>query len=270
MKIKTVKVGEVEYAALDAQGLPIYVHNDGREIGFDAQASVTRIAGLNRESQTHRESLEAAQLKLKGFEGIDDPEAARAALGTIGNLKAGDLKTAEQVEEIKREARKAAEQQVADTARQSATRLQELEQQANKYRDELYAEKVGGSFSRSEFVQKRIAVPADMLQDRFGKNFKVEDGKIVPYGPDGNKIYSRTRPGEVADFEEGLEFLVESYPHKGQILKGTGHSGTGAPQGTAPLSPGGKPTMTRTAFEALGPTEKRAAVASHQLVDGPA
>ena len=37
--------------------------------------------------------------------------------------------------------------------------------------------------------------------------------------PNGNEIYSRSRPGEKADFEEALEALVGAYPNKDAILK---------------------------------------------------
>jgi hypothetical protein len=69
------------------------------------------------------------------------------------------------------------------------------------------------------------------VQARFGQNFKIENGKIVATDLTGNKIFSRARPGEHADFEEALEILVDQYPHKDQILKGTGSSGSGASPG---------------------------------------
>ena len=78
-----------------------------------------------------------------------------------------------------------------------------------------------------------------MVQATFGKAFKIEDGKVVAYDAHGQKIFSRTRPGEIADFDEALETLVEQYPHEEHILKGSGANGGGA-GGSAP--PGsGKP-----------------------------
>lgn len=49
----------------------------------------------------------------------------------------------------------------------------------------------------------------------------------MAYGTDGQRIYSRARPGEVADFDEALESLVGGYPHKDSILKGGQGSGGG-------------------------------------------
>jgi len=81
------------------------------------------------------------------------------------------------------------------------------------------------------------------VQARFGQAFKVEDGKVVAYDPAGNKIFSRSRAGEVADFDEALEALVDQYPYKDQILRGSGASGGGASPGggTSGGAAGGKP-----------------------------
>jgi hypothetical protein len=268
MKLKTVTIEGKTYAVVDDNGQPVYTHNDGRDLPFDAPGTMARIGGLNKEAQTHREAFEAAQATLKRFEGIEDPDAARQALTTVGNLKAGDLKTAAEVEAIKEAARKAAETQQADIGRQSAAKIDELTKERDTFRDGLYAEKVGGAFSRSKFITDKSTVPPDMMQAMFGKHFKIEDGKIVPYGPDGNKIYSTVKGGEVADFEEGLEYLVNSYPNKGNILKGAGHNGgSGAPGqgGQQGGKAGDKPTMTRQAFDGMS---KAAAVKSHTIVDG--
>jgi hypothetical protein len=267
MKLKTVTVGDQTFAALDDKGMPVYVYDDGKEAGFDAVATSTRISALNREAQQHREAKEAAEGKLKLFDGIEDPEAARGALGTVKNLQAGELKTAAQIDEIKAEARKAAEKQVEEATRQLTAQLKEREQSEAKLTSELFNEKVGGAFARSKFISEKAAVPADMLRNTFGQNFKIEDGKVVPYGADGQRLYSSTRPGEVADFEEGLQTLVNSYPYKDQILKGTGHSGTGAKPGQGSAQVNGKPAMLRSTFETLGAAERAATVKSHAIVD---
>ena len=43
MKLKTVEVNGQNYAALDDNGLPIYVYADGKEIGFDAAHAIGKI-----------------------------------------------------------------------------------------------------------------------------------------------------------------------------------------------------------------------------------
>jgi hypothetical protein len=227
MKLKTIEVNGKTYAEVDGDK-PVYVHADGKETAFDAPATVATISRLNGEAKGHREEKEAAQLKLKTFEGIEDGDAARKALETVKNLKDGELVTAGKVDEIKAAARKAAEDQVAAAAKASAEQLKLIETERDKLQGELYGEKIGGAFSRSKFITEKSAIPADLVQARFGQNFKIEDGKVVAYDQSGNKIYSRAKPGELADFEEGLESLIDAYPYKDQILKGAGGNGGGS------------------------------------------
>ncbi|WP_312537700.1 DUF6651 domain-containing protein [Stutzerimonas nitrititolerans] len=214
-----LKIDENGNAVLQ-DGKPVYVHDDGKEVAFDAPATVATITRLNAEARTHREGKEAAERLLKGFEGIEDPSAARKALETLANLDAKKLVDAGEIEKVKSEISKAFQAQLDE----ANTKAQTLEQQ-------LYGEKIGGSFARSKVIAEKLAVPADMVQATFGNRFKIEDGKVVAYDANGNKIFSRARPGELADFDEALETLVEQYPYKDHILKGSGANGGGAPNG---------------------------------------
>lgn len=251
MKLKLDEQGHV----VVQDGKPVYVHDDGKEVPFDAAAAVSKIATLNREAQGHREAKEAAEAKAKAFEGIEDAEAARKALETIKNIDEGKLLSAGKVEEIKAAAQRAAQEQVAAASKAHAEKLASTEAERNKLIAELYAEKIGGSFNRSKFIAEKVAIPADLMQARFGAAFKVEDGKPVAYDASGNKIYSRSRPGDLADFDEALEFLVEQYPNRDHILKGSGANGGGAQGGG---NGGGKKVLNRAQFAQLSPAEQSA------------
>src|ERR1700754_878130 len=89
---------------------PVYVHDDGKEVAFDAPGTVATISRLNGEAKGHREAKEAAEASLKRFEGIADPEVAKRALETVKNLDDGKLLQADKVDEIKRAAVKATEE----------------------------------------------------------------------------------------------------------------------------------------------------------------
>ena len=104
--------GTIATSGEGAQKLPIFIHADGREAPFDADTTVSNIGRLNGEAKSHREAKEAAELRLKSFEGIEDGAAALTALTTVKNLGAGELKTAAQVQEIKDAAAKSARESV--------------------------------------------------------------------------------------------------------------------------------------------------------------
>ncbi|TGU44643.1 hypothetical protein EN788_22265 [Mesorhizobium sp. M2D.F.Ca.ET.145.01.1.1] len=225
-------------------GKPVYKHPDGKEVAFDAVSTVATISRLNSEAKNHREAKEAAEKALKAFEGITDPEAAIKALTTVKNLDDKKLVDAGEVEKVKAEAIKAVRAEFDPIVKERDT-----------LKSDLHNEKIGGSFARSKFIGDKIAVPADFVQARFGQQFDIKDGKVIAKDMAGNPIYSRAKPGELAEFEEALEILVDAYPQKDHILKGTGSSGSGARPSNGNGVNGAK-SMTRAQFDAL-PLESR-------------
>jgi len=239
-----LKLDEQGHVVLQ-DGKPVYVHDDGKEVPFDAPGTVATITRLNAEAKTHREGKEAAEQALKAFDGITDGAAAKKALEIVSNLDQKKLVDAGEIDRVKAEISKAFQGQ-----------LDEATNKASGLEKQLYDEMIGGNFSRSKLIGEKLAIPADMVQARFGQNFKIEDGKPVAYDQTGNKIYSRARPGEVADFDEALESLVEQYPYRDHIMKSSGANGGGA---QPPGSGGnGKKTISRSQFDALDPHGKHA------------
>jgi hypothetical protein len=239
MKLKLDENGHVVLA----DGKPVYVHDDGKEIPFDAPGTVATISRLNGEAKGHRERAEKAESTLKQFEGIDDVAAARKAIETVRNLDAKKLVDAGEVEKVRAEAIKAVEEKYAP-----------ITAERDKLQAALVSEKVGGAFSRSKLIAEKLAIPADIVQARFGEAFKVEGNAVVAYDKAGNKLFSRAKPGELADFDEALDILIEQYPYRDQILKSSGASGSsssGAGSGT-----GGKRSLTRAQFDAMDPASK--------------
>lgn len=240
MKLKLDDKGSV----VVQDGKPVYVKDDGTEVAFDVVGTTATIARLNGEAKGHRERAEAAEGKLKGFEGIEDQAAAIKALATVKNLDDKKLIDAGEAEKVKAEITKAFEKQLADAKAVSET-----------LQGQLFAEKVGGSFARSKYIADKLAIPADLVEARFGKHFAVDNGQIVATDANGNKIYSAANPGALAGFDEALETLVSQYPQKDHILKGTGANGGGSQNSGA----GGHQTKGNLGGNA---SERAAAIAS--------
>lgn len=217
MKLKLDENGNV----VVQDGKPVYVYDDGKEAPFDAPQAMAKISELNNEAKQHRQAKEKAEADLKKFDGIDDPAKAKEALKTVANLDDKKLIDAGEAEKVKQAAIAVYE-----------GKLTEANAKAEKLQGQLHAELIGGSFSRSKFVAEKLAMPVDMVQAYFGKHFSIdENGAIIAKDNHGNEIFSRTSPGSRAGFEEALEFLVESYPNKDAILKGSGSSGGGSGAG---------------------------------------
>ncbi|MFZ6655930.1 DUF6651 domain-containing protein [Undibacterium sp. TJN19] len=242
--------------ALDADKKPIYINADGAEAPFDADATVAHIGRLNGESKAHRVAKEAAEAALKPFKdaGIEDAAAAAQAITLAKNIKDGDLVTAGKVQEIKDAATRTAQEQVASATRAAEEKQRALSEQNEKLTQNLNNHIIGGSFTGSKFIAEKLAIPADIAQTFFGSRFKVDEGKLVPMDAQGNPIFSATRHGEHADFEEAIQLMVGQYANKDMILKGSGASGGGARAGAG--GTGGKKEITRAQFDALDPAAR--------------
>lgn len=223
---------------VDADGNPIYIHADGTEGAIKS----TTIAERNAEAQRHRVRAETAEEKLKAFDGID-PEKAKAALETVKSITDGDLIKKGEAERIREEIRKGFETQIADK-----------DTTINGLNSKLSSTHLGLAFNGSKFIADKLAIPADIVRATFGGNFKVdpETGKITAIASDGNPVMSKKNLGNPADFEEALEMIVENYPHKDAIMKGTNAGGSGN-NGGGGNNNAGKKVYRRDEFAKLPP-----------------
>lgn len=230
--------------AVDGSGNPIYVDGTGREMSVEHGT----IARLNNEAKGHREAKEAAEAKLVAYKDID-PVKAREALETVGKLSNKELIEAGKVDEVKRE-----------ITQQYEGRLSEAQKAQDTLQQRINGMTVETAFKGSDFIRDNIAMPADFFQAAFKERFKVEDGKMVPIGSDGNPLYSKKRVGEIADFDEALSMFVENHPQKDMILKapdarGSGNNGAGGNRG------GGR-IIKRSDFDAASGSDKAAYAAA--------
>lgn len=224
-------------------GKPVYTKDDGTEIEFDAAQAFGKINQLTGEARANRERAESAETKFSAFKDITDPAAAIKAMQTVKNLDDKKLVDAGEVDRVKAEAIAAVEGKYKPIVDENTTLKSQLDN-----------ELIGGSFARSKLIQDKFAIPADLVQARFGGNFKRVDGKVVALDQAGNQIYSQKKPGDLADFDEALEILVGQYPHRDSILKGSGASGGGAHGGGQ--GAGGKRNITRAQLAAMDPVSQ--------------
>ena len=92
---------------------------------------------------------------------------------------------------------------------------------------------ISNEFATSPFFsgekQKTTLLP-DIAEAYFGKHFRIEeaeDGSLSIGGFIGeDRILSRARPGEPADFNECIKEIIDKHPQKDALLKG-GKPGSG-------------------------------------------
>jgi hypothetical protein len=212
-------------AAAVLDGKPVYVHDDGREVAFDAPGTVAAISRLNGEARTNRERAEAAEQRLK---------AALEARPVVDPVDAGEIERARAEVEAK---------------------YQPVVQERDALHSELVKARIGGAFQGSRYIADKLAIPADLVEARFGGQFRIEDGQVVAFDGAGNRIASPANPGEPASFDEALAIIVQAYPYRDTILKGTGARGSGA-QGGGVRGEGRH--VSRAQFLALSPAGQAA------------
>ena len=227
MALKLLKVmidGKETEVIAAKEGKPIDVDNSGNEVAIDVPHMFSKITALNKESKDFREAAEAAEAKLSAFNNID-PVAAAKALETVSNLDQKKLIDAGEVEKVKTQVSSVYEEKLAALNKTHG-------EQIGAKDAHIYKLEVSNKFASSPFINgdtAKITLPPDVAEAMFGKNFKIEDGRLVAYIGD-EKIYSKERAGELADFEEALPIIVDRYPMKDRILKGVNASGTNTEQ----------------------------------------
>ncbi len=241
MKLKRDENGNV---VLDSNGLPVYIHEDGTEAGFDAPAAMKTIKARNAEAKANRERAEEAEKNLKQFEGLDgiDINAAKKALKTVESLDADKLVDAQKVDQMNEAWKK---------------KLADSEAKTSSLEGRLHQVEVGGQFAQSAFLKKTTwGKTPDVAVAYLGKHFKSQDGRVIATDNDGNVIHSRTDPSKPAEFDDALEQLVLALPIKEDVLLGDNNPGSGTPAGGS--QGGGSKSINRTAFEALSPVDRAA------------
>ncbi len=125
--------------------------------------------------------------------------------------------------------------------------VESLREDRDSARAELLTERVARCFNGSQFIRERFTVPADMMLAAFGKHFSIEDGRAVAKDASGQRIMSRERPGDAADFEEALGILVSQSDYADQIT--CRPRGDGKPNAALP-------PMSRGAYDKMSPWQQ--------------
>jgi hypothetical protein len=225
-------------SAVVQDGKPVYVDDSGSEIPFDAPAAMQKITELNSEAKKHRLAAKEANEKLSTFEGIEDPAAAIKALQFASSMEGKKVMDDEAIQKL-----------ISNAVKPVQEKATALEKALGDKDAHIYKLEVSNRFQSSPFIKEKSIIPPDMLEATFGKNFKIENGRVLAFDGSGNQIFSKVKPGEPAEFDEAMQVLFDSHPLKDSLYKASGASGSGA-QG----SQGGGSAADR--FANLKPTDR--------------
>ena len=224
--------------AVDDKGLPMVFDDEtGKELAIDAIHLYDKIPSLQEEAKRHR--LDAVKYKeaLAPFEGITDPAKALEALRTVDNLTELDLKKKDEVDRLLQSTEMAWKTKFDGLNQSHAAALGAKDAELKHREGEVFSALVSSQFSKSPFFSGEAPTTnliPEIAESYFGKHFKAdrdENGKRKVVGYIGeHAIYSKTRPGEHADFDECIAEIIDRLPQKDRILipsEGSGGQGGG-------------------------------------------
>jgi hypothetical protein len=240
---------------------PVFVDEDtGRDMPMDVPSLYSNVAQLKGENKDLKTKYQGAQQTLGLFEGVENLEewkrTADEAIEKVGNWKDSDYVKANKVEELKANMKTAHETELRTVKTSFEGQVGELTESVKKKDDQIRALLIGNKFASSPlFVgeKRKTTLNPAVAESYFGKHFEVverQDGQLDVIGrnSDGSEIYSILRPGEIADFNEALEIIIDRDPGKNDYLKSSQGAGSGAGGGSG--QGGGTPTDELKALEA--------------------
>ena len=251
-----IKKTDDEQPMITDEGKIVYIDPEKNELPLDPPAMYQKITDLGRENKIHREKYSTLKSKVSPLADIEDIDAwkkeADKALETVANFNDKDYLEASKVEELKRDMKNSYEEKLtskdmkmSELQKNHAT---ELSQKDSQIRNLMVTSRFAASNYFSGGSDSKTTLTSDIAEAYFGGHFKVEvvDGQtqLRAYYDKANTdlVYSKVNPGEPADFDEAITFIIDRYPGKDNILRanasgsgGSGGSGQNA-SGTDDLS----------------------------------
>ena len=240
---KTVEVEGKKHIAMSERGFPIVMddENDNKEIGLDAVHLYTKVPDLQNQLTQSKDkvtTLSAVAAHLDGIEDVPDfLEKANKALELTANIDASKLIDAGKVEDIKLQAQENLQTKMDALQTNMTKEVKTRDDKIAGLDSTIFKLMVADRFNTSPFVKEGLSITSNMARKYFGDSFKIEvdsesgNRSVVGYYKDGAQIFSAERPGDLAEFDEALQLLVEKDPEKDNFLAGAGGSGSGAGEG---------------------------------------
>lgn len=234
---------ESKLPVFSEDGKPVYFDPDGKELALDPVSMYQKIIDLGAENKKHREEKSSLKETVGLFEGIEDisewKTKADEALEKVANFNDKDWLAADKVEKLKADIKDSYEKQINQQKEQFKQIEDSFNQKFSKKDEQIRKLMVDNKFATHPLFSgtnpKTNVIPA-MAVDHFGKHFKIEEDKktgelsLIGHYPNGDIVYSKENPGEIAEFREAMNLIFESHPDRDQMIR-SGKSGTGARDG---------------------------------------
>ena len=235
--------------------LPVYIDTDdpdGEGIEVDVPSLYTKITDVSAEAKKYRKEKAALKHKFKFFEDVEDVETwiaeSKTARETVKNFDDKQLVDANKVDEIKKQIKEVHAEEIQNVKNSYKETLENYDKTIQAKDSTIYNLMVSSQFAQSKYFlgagEKSVTLlPPEVAESYFGRYFKVEEDergnlKAIGYDHNGKQILSKKNPGDLAEFDECMEVILNNYSKKDSIIRSTG-AGSGAAGGAGVNTPTG-------------------------------
>ncbi len=240
-------------------GNPVWVHSDGKAVGFNAESALKNLKDVTAESISRKEKIREFETKIAPFAGIENGaeyvKTANEALETVKNLDGKKLIDAGEVETLKASVAATYKEKITGMEAAFATKENDYKSAIETKDSNISNLLIKGAIGRADFIESRTVLTPSIAYDVFKGNFQIEEqdgqAKAVATRKDGTKIMSLKDPGSYAGINEALETLVNEHPDKDRLLKGVDGGGGSPPNGGGQSNSSVK-YISRASWDTLG------------------
>jgi|GEM_PF-172271 len=252
LELKFDEEGKAVFVEKDGAKLPVYIDPDDpeSEIEVDVPGLFSRITDVSAEAKKYRKEKAALKVKFKFFDEIEDIDAwleeSNKARETVKNFNDKQLVDAGKVDEIKKQMKEVHAEEIENVHNSYKQAITDKEGVISKKDDTIYKLLVSSKFAQSKYFSGESPVtllPPEIGETYFGKYFKVEEddkGELreIGYNKASKQILSKKNPGDLADFDECMDVILNEYPKKDSIIRSSG-AGSGSGGGSGASQPTG-------------------------------
>lgn len=256
---KTEEKDGKKFIEVDDKGLPIVVDTDKpeddntRQFSLDALHLFKKVPDLTNQVNIFKQNYEGAKPFISKLEEVSGKkreelmpwiESLKNTFSELETYKAKGSEVEGKIQNIKNESKQATEK----ARLEAEQRIKQLEEDHKTEKsilaNQIHKLMISDMFKSSQFVKEKCAYDPIAIEALFSNYFSVEqkDGNFVTVGyktsnkkaqTEQEKILSKERGYEPANFDECLERLIIDSPIRDKILLGNQTSGAGVNKRTS-------------------------------------
>ncbi len=215
-------------------GLPVWITDDDQEVSYDAPKLFASVGATRVERDAAHDRVKELEKVVKKFGANEDEwDLALEKIKQAGKQSSTkELDVAKLEEEVTKRLKPYTD--AAELEKKT------LESKARELETKLRTVLVSSRFMSAKAIADTYLTP-DLAEAKFGRHFEVEGEAVIAYRDPNTKkekVYSKSDPSKVADFDEALSILVAGDPNYKQWRRASNATGGSAVGGEGVVASG--------------------------------